>query len=319
MRLSPENRISRSGLGPSTVPSPAADLSGSSQILGQLRALDKGGYARSHRHNGKAYPTGLHAAVASLLDSLGLRYEVDSPLSKGSKLRAEFIVARRTAIFVGRRLTDADRRAARGSGLRCVLVRMSAARSDSMDPGLRVTGLSDGAEGDDSVSGGRLQTIFLDDPAFNFDYAHILPKTEKCSVMHGHTSSALVEIAGSPVDGMVVDFNDAKPIIRQAISGLDHKLFIHRKYVVGKTKTHIDLKFETVHGEFALHVPRETTVLLEGEATVENLARELLGRIAPKMPPNVEAVGVYVYEGMNKGTQLLARLHTREAEKGRKR
>jgi len=164
-----------------------------------------------------------------------------------------------------------------------------------------------------------LQTIFLDDPSFNFDYAHILPKTEKCSVMHGHTSSALVEIIGRPVDGMVVDFNDAKPIIKQAVSDFDHKLLISEKYVTLRTATHVDLAFSTVHGEFRLHVPKDTTVLLDGEATVENLARELLKRITPKMPKNVEAVGVYVYEGLNKGTHLLAWLHAREAEKGRRR
>jgi 6-pyruvoyltetrahydropterin/6-carboxytetrahydropterin synthase len=165
----------------------------------------------------------------------------------------------------------------------------------------------------------RLQTIFLDDPSFNCDYAHILPRTEKCSVMHGHTSSALVEIVGYPVDGMVVDFNDAKPIIRNAIAALDHKLFISEKYITGRTPTHVDLSFSTVHGDFGLHVPKGTTVLLEGEATVENLAQELLRRIAPKMPQNVEAVGVYVYEGLNKGTHLLARLHETGAEKRRKR
>jgi 6-pyruvoyltetrahydropterin/6-carboxytetrahydropterin synthase len=171
----------------------------------------------------------------------------------------------------------------------------------------------------DGLEDERLQTIFLDDPSFNFDYAHILPKTEKCSVMHGHTSSALVEMIGYPVDGMVVDFNDAKPIIRGAIAALDHKLFISEKYVTGRTPTHVDLSFSTVHGDFRLHVPKETAVLLEGEATVENLAQELLRRIAPKMPQNVEAVGVYVYEGLNKGTHLLARLHERGAEKRRKR
>jgi len=165
----------------------------------------------------------------------------------------------------------------------------------------------------------RVQTIFLDDPSFNFDYAHILPKTEKCSVMHGHTSSALVEILGSPVDGMVVDFNEAKPIIRRAISDFDHKLFISERYVTGRTPTHVDLSFSTVHGDFSLHVPKETTVLIEGEATVENLAQELLRRIAPNMPGNVQAVGVYVYEGLNKGTHLLARVQSRGAEKRRKR
>jgi 6-pyruvoyltetrahydropterin/6-carboxytetrahydropterin synthase len=292
------------------------DLLASSQILGQLEALDKGGYARTHKAGGKSYPTGLHAAVAGLLDSLGLRYEVDFPVAPGSKLSADFMVDGRTAVFVGRGLSAADRRAAKDSGKRCVLVEMSEARSDSFDSGLRVADLSKERDG---AATGRLQTIFLDDPSFNFDYAHILPKTEKCSVMHGHTSSALVEIVGSPVDGMVVDFNDAKPIIKKAVSDLDHKLFISERYVTGRTATHVDLSFSTVHGEFGLHVPRETTVILEGEATVENLAQELLRRIAPKMPGNVEAVGVYVYEGLNKGTHLLARLHGRGAETRRKR
>ena len=176
-----------------------------------------------------------------------------------------------------------------------------------------------GQSGKKAVKEERLQTIFLDEPSFNFDYAHILPKTKKCSVMHGHTSSALVEIVGTPVDGMVVDFNDAKPIIKKAIEGLDHKLFISEKYVTGRSATHVDLSFETVHGRFDLHVPKETTVLFEGEATVENLAQELLGRIAPGMPKNVEAVGVYVYEGLNKGTHLLAALHSRGTETRRKR
>jgi 6-pyruvoyltetrahydropterin/6-carboxytetrahydropterin synthase len=295
------------------------DLLASSQILGQLSALDKGGYARTYQAKGKAFRTGLHAAVASLLDSLGLSYEIDAPISRGSKLTTDFLVDGRTAIFVGRGLSAAQRRAARASGKSCVLIDVSAARSDSLDSGLRVADLAKGGDGADIPEEGRLQTIFLDDPSFNFDYAHILPKTEKCSVMHGHTSSALVEIVGSPVEGMVVDFNDAKPIIKKAISDLDHKLFISDRYVTGRTPTHVELSFSTVHGDFSLNVPKETTVLLEGEATVENLAQELLRRIAPKMPGNVEAVGVYVYEGLNKGTHLLARLQVRGAEKRRKR
>jgi hypothetical protein len=36
------------------------------------------------------------------------------------------------------------------------------------------------------------------------------------------------------------------------------------------------------------------------------------------MPQNVEAVGVYVYEGLNKGTHLLASLQGRGAEARRK-
>src|SRR5438552_11036714 len=146
----------------------------SAQLVGQLKALDKGGYARTHQYDGKPYPSGLHAAIARLLASLGLPYAPGSPISQGSKLKADFLVDGRTAIFVGRKLSSQERRAARNSGVRSVLVEMSAARSDLLDPGIRVADISDEADDASSVREARLQTIFLDDPSFNFDYAHIL-------------------------------------------------------------------------------------------------------------------------------------------------
>ncbi|MEK6877069.1 MAG: 6-pyruvoyl tetrahydropterin synthase, partial [Thermoproteota archaeon] len=39
-------------------------------------------------------------------------------------------------------------------------------------------------------------SIFIEDPSFAFDYAHILPLVEKCSILHGHTSSVMVELVG---------------------------------------------------------------------------------------------------------------------------
>jgi 6-pyruvoyltetrahydropterin/6-carboxytetrahydropterin synthase len=54
----------------------------------------------------------------------------------------------------------------------------------------------------------RTQTgsIFIEDPSLAFDYAHILPLVEKCSVLHGHTSTVMVEIIGSMKNNLVVDF-----------------------------------------------------------------------------------------------------------------
>jgi len=52
---------------------------------------------------------------------------------------------------------------------------------------------------------------------------------------------------------------------------------------------------------------------------VENLAREVLSRIAPRMPKNVTAVGVYVYEGLNKGSHILAKLHQEGARERRRK
>ena len=276
----------------------------------RLRELNRGGYSRIYRRGSKTYPTDLHALLAEIFDSLRLEYKTGAKVT-GSNLEFDFDLGD-TVVLIGKRPGEADKSILQRLGKRCITIERARTRSDRLDSGIRVLQVGELGEG-------RLQTIFLDDPSFNFDYAHILPQTEKCSVMHGHTSSALVEIVGATRDGMVIDFNDAKPIIRNAIREMDHKLFINEKYVAGRDGTHVNLKFTTVHGEFEIRVPRATTLLMEGEATVENLAKELVDRVAPKMPGNIRAVGVYVYEGLNKGTHLLAEVHRREGEERRKK
>jgi 6-pyruvoyltetrahydropterin/6-carboxytetrahydropterin synthase len=286
------------------------------RIAPKLKGLDKGGYARTYRKNGKVYRTSLHLAVSEILDAIGADYKEDVVIP-GLKVKVDF-AANGTFIFVDQKIDDKDvkrieswKRRKRADN-RVVMVTRGTQRSDDFDEGIRVVDMGSPVSGDE-------QTIFLDDPTFNFDYAHILPHTQKCSVMHGHTSSALIEIVGHPIDGMVVDFGIAKDIIRAAVRDLDHKLFINDKYVVANDGKSVTLNFTTVHGDFNIRAPRSSTVLLDGEATVENLANELLSRIAPQMPSNVSAVGVYVYEGLNKGTHLLAQVHSREVEKSRKK
>ena len=285
-----------------------SDLVG--RLAPRLHELSRGGYARAYRKNSsKVYPTSTHLLVAELLDSLGVEYVEHRRVSSDSSLVADFAF-KDTFLFVEKGMPKAALEKLSPSK-RYIIVRTDSTRSDKLDHGMRIIHVG----GQDDA---RLQTIFLDDPSFNFDYAHILPHTQKCSVMHGHTSSALVEIIGHPRDGMVVDFGVAKGIIRGAIRGLDHKLFINKKYVKSENKTRVRLAFRTVHGDFTIDAPKGTTVLLKGEATVENLAQEVLSRITPKMPGNVTAVGVYVYEGLNKGTHLLAQIHSLEGEKRRR-
>ena len=277
------------------------------KLAPRLKKLDEGGYRRGYRTKWGLRATSTHQLVADLLDSLGIPYRenVSVPGMKGDTADFE---ANGTLVFVERRLGGAEKKALRRR--KAIVIEREALRSDGFDHGIRVLGLEDE---------GRLQTIYLDDPSFNFDYAHILPKTEKCSVMHGHTSSVLVEIVGRPIDGMVVDFGVAKQAVRDAVRSLDHKLFINERYVTAVDQKSVTLKFETVHGEFAIKAPKATTVTLEGEASVENLAKEVLGRIAPRMPANVTAAGVYVYEGLNKGSHILAKLHQDGATSRRKK
>ena len=151
-------------------------------------------------------------------------------------------------------------------------------------------------------------SIFMEDPSFAFDYAHILPLVEKCSILHGHTSSVMVELVGEMKNNLLIDFGDAKKIIKEVISVLDHKFFINKKYLVKEDGSHYNIKFDGPKGQFDLQVPENTTYLLEGEATVENLSTEIIKLLVPKMPKNIEAVGVYIYEGYNKGAHILSQI-----------
>jgi 6-pyruvoyltetrahydropterin/6-carboxytetrahydropterin synthase len=280
-----------------------------SKLVPRLKRLDEGAYRRAYMSRGHMRSTSTHQLVGDLLDSIGVSYKENAKVPGENALTADFLV-NGVWVFVERSLGDKERKALLAGGRKSVVIQRESFRSDRYDHGIRIIGLED--------TGDR-QTIFLDDPSFNFDYAHILPKTEKCSVMHGHTSSVLVEVVGRPLDGMVVDFGLAKQIVREALRSLDHKLFINEKYVTAVDKNSVTLKFETVHGEFAIKAPKGTTVMMKGEATVENLAKEVLSRIAPPMPKNVTAVGVYVYEGLNKGSHILAKLHQEGARDRRRK
>jgi 6-pyruvoyltetrahydropterin/6-carboxytetrahydropterin synthase len=155
-------------------------------------------------------------------------------------------------------------------------------------------------------------SIFIEDPSLSFDYAHILPLVEKCSVLHGHTSSIMVEIIGSMKNNMVIDFGDAKKIIKATLSALDHKFFINRRYMVEEDNEHYRVAFEGPKGYFDLKVPKNTTYMLNGEATVENLSTEIIRLLAPNMPSNVEALGVYIYEGVSKGAHIISKVSNDE-------
>lgn len=280
-----------------------------SKLAPRLRKLDEGAYERNYRAGEFQRRTSTHQLMAELLGSLGIKYNENVKVPGAGGVRADFHV-NDSWVFVDPQLEEREFQALSSKRKNCVIIRRDSLRSDRFDHGIRVLGL-----GED----GRVQTIFLDDPSFNFDYAHILPKTQKCSVMHGHTSSVLVEVAGRPIEGMVVDFGVAKQIVRDAVKSLDHKLFINEKYATSLDQKSISLKFDTVHGEFAIRAPKDTTVMMDGEATVENLAKEVLARIAPRMPKNVTSVGVYVYEGLNKGSHILAKIHQDGAQSERKK
>src|SRR5919199_5340499 len=120
-----------------------------------------------------------------------------------------------------------------------------------------------------NFGGAQTGSIFIEDPSLAFDYAHILPLVEKCSILHGHTSTIMVEIIGEMKNNLVIDFGEAKRIIKEALKNIDHKFFINKKYLQREDDAHYYVVFEGPKGYFNLQLPKLTTFLLSGEATVE--------------------------------------------------
>ena len=89
----------------------------------------------------------------------------------------------------------------------------------------------------DSNPNNHTGSIFIEDPSLAFDYAHILPLVEKCSILHGHTSTVMVEIIGQMTNNLVIDFGEAKKIIKDTLNVIDHKFFINKKYFTENFKT----------------------------------------------------------------------------------
>ena len=82
--------------------------------------------------------------------------------------------------------------------------------------------------------------------------------------------------------------------------------------MIGEDDEHYRVSFEGSKGHFDLQVPKSTTYMLTGEATVENLSTEIIKLLAPNMPSNVEALGVYIYEGVNKGAHIISKVSNDE-------
>ena len=119
---------------------------------------------------------------------------------------------------------------------------------------------------------------------FKFDAAHRLMHHQGlCRNLHGHTWRVRVWITGS-VDsrsGMVMDFSFLKKQIRDVLADFDHAALINAE----------DEKLRKFLGVNGL---RE--VLIDGEPTCENLARELFGKINKVLPYWVRVVKIRVWE-----------------------
>ena len=259
-----------------------------------LRYIDRGNLVRSRSE----------LSVAKMLSFLGhdYQYDVNTKLPDGKSVKIDFLVGESKKYI---EVVDSEEDAIKFNHIREDLPTLDIIAIGHSKYASRINEM-DSLFFFDNANHTQISSIFIEDPTLAFDYAHILPLVEKCSVLHGHTSTVMVEIIGSMKNNLVIDFGEAKRIIKEALNAIDHKFFINKKYLQKEDDVHYYVTFEGPKGYFSLQLPKSTTYMLSGEATVEGLSLEIIKLLAPKMPQNVEALGVYIYEGINKGAHIIA-------------
>ena len=151
------------------------------------------------------------------------------------------------------------------------------------------------------ASGGL--SIFIEG---SFDYAHFLPCSEKCFPLHSHTSAVELELKGkADKSGMVMDFTDARTLLNEVLSEVDHKLVASRAHCTREGDALL-VKYK----EFLFRLPPEHVFLLDGEGTVENVAWRLAESIMSKLPKNISWMRLTITEGLRKGSSVVMERHS---------
>jgi 6-pyruvoyltetrahydropterin/6-carboxytetrahydropterin synthase len=139
---------------------------------------------------------------------------------------------------------------------------------------------------------------------FKFSCAHFLifPDGSK-ERLHGHNYHVQVEISGHLTDrGIVMDFNHAKPIVRELCDTLDEHWLVPGEHPELKITARDDAHTEVVYRDAHYLVPSEELIVLPiNNASAENFAtwlgRELRSRLADRHgETHIEGLEVSVSE-----------------------
>jgi 6-pyruvoyltetrahydropterin/6-carboxytetrahydropterin synthase len=167
-------------------------------------------------------------SVSKMLSFLGqdYKYDVRVKLPNGKPLKIDFQVGSKRYIEV----VDSEADAAKFKQIREQLPDLDIIAVGHSKYASKINEM-DSLFFYDSADHMQTGSIFIEDQSLAFDYAHILPLVEKCSMLHGHTSTVMVEIIGSMKNNLVIDFGEARRIIKETLNTIDHKFFINKKYL----------------------------------------------------------------------------------------
>ncbi len=146
----------------------------------------------------------------------------------------------------------------------------------------------------------RVKKIEVGGPSLNFDYAHFLPSSPKCGLLHGHTSIINVVVVGEVVDDMVLEFGRLKEMVKKVIEEIDHKLVVASKYVAEENNNFCRIVFNGVGGLYELKLPKSSVYIIDKDSTIENISEHIAKKLQQQMPANILKVSVRLTEGLGK-------------------
>lgn len=126
---------------------------------------------------------------------------------------------------------------------------------------------------------------------FSFEMSHVLSDYDgPCRNVHGHSYRLFVTVAGTPLNdpgnaknGMVIDFNELKRIVNDAIiNTFDHSIAVSSNYD--------EEKLSLLKSIF------ENIVVVNYQPTCENLATDFAQRVRDRFPGHVKLHSLRLYE-----------------------
>lgn len=143
--------------------------------------------------------------------------------------------------------------------------------------------------------------IVLERQTLRFAAAHFTTFAGECEPLHGHNYALTVEIEGDlTADSWVLDFSDAKALVRGICGELDHKFLLPLENASLEIAAS-DREFEINFGDRRYVIPRSDVAELPlDNSTAERLAEYIAGRIVDELRSrgavNVTSIAVGVEE-----------------------
>jgi 6-pyruvoyltetrahydropterin/6-carboxytetrahydropterin synthase len=143
--------------------------------------------------------------------------------------------------------------------------------------------------------------IIIERNTLRFAAAHFTTFGGECEPLHGHNYAVTVEISGALTgDSWVIDFGEAKALVRGLCQELDHKFIVpalSKDISISRSGGELTLKW----GDLRYVMPEKDSVSIDVDnTTAERLAEWFAGRIAAELrsrgAENVSSITVGVEE-----------------------